>query len=194
MIIVDHVFICQVGEAYAVLSDSKKRQRYDTGQDLDEEGGMHGHDIDPNSIFQVLKRGGTLFCHVFFILITETSRRFSAVAVCILVWEGPTAASSSTSPSEVEEGGHKAFHSSSANYFSLRNSAHISGTLFYSSSYENTYFSVSEFLSLLADGSGSNNLFYIFLCYEKATTMRLNTILYFKKDQEICNVLKCIVY
>jgi len=48
----------EVGEAYAVLSDSKKRQRYDTGQDLDEEGGMHAHDIDPNSIFQAFFGGG----------------------------------------------------------------------------------------------------------------------------------------
>lgn len=29
-------FIKQIGEAYAVLSDSQKRQRYDSGQDLEE--------------------------------------------------------------------------------------------------------------------------------------------------------------
>ena len=32
----------EVGEAYAVLSDAKKKQRYDNGQDLDDEGGYGG--------------------------------------------------------------------------------------------------------------------------------------------------------
>jgi DnaJ family protein C protein 7 len=32
----------EVGEAYAVLSDAKKKQRYDNGQDLDDEGGFGG--------------------------------------------------------------------------------------------------------------------------------------------------------
>ena len=31
-----------VGEAYAVLSDPKKRSRFDSGVDLDDDGGMGG--------------------------------------------------------------------------------------------------------------------------------------------------------
>jgi len=48
----------EVGEAYAVLSDAKKRQRYDTGQDIEEEGGGYSPDVDPNSIFQAFFGGG----------------------------------------------------------------------------------------------------------------------------------------
>ncbi len=49
----------EVGEAYAVLSDSKKRARYDNGQDLDEmNSGMSGADIDPNVLFQAFFGGG----------------------------------------------------------------------------------------------------------------------------------------
>ena len=54
----------EVGEAYGVLSDSKKRSRYDAGHDLeDRDGHGHGgnpfaHDIDPNHIFQAFFGGG----------------------------------------------------------------------------------------------------------------------------------------
>jgi len=43
----------EVGEAYAVLTDAKKRSRYDRGQDLDDGfDGFSQGDIDPNNIFQ----------------------------------------------------------------------------------------------------------------------------------------------
>merc|ERR1719410_1593296 len=52
----------EIGEAYGVLSDSKKRSRYDHGHDLDDLEG-HGHggyggDIDPTQIFQAFFGGG----------------------------------------------------------------------------------------------------------------------------------------
>jgi len=51
----------EVGEAYGVLSDQKKRSRYDNGHDLDDLEG-HGHgfgaEIDPNQIFQAFFGGG----------------------------------------------------------------------------------------------------------------------------------------
>uniref|UniRef100_A0A2A4JBR3 DnaJ homolog subfamily C member 7 n=1 Tax=Heliothis virescens TaxID=7102 RepID=A0A2A4JBR3_HELVI len=51
----------EVGEAYGVLSDPKKRARYDHGQDLDDDGsGMA--DIDPNVVYQTFfNRGGQHF-------------------------------------------------------------------------------------------------------------------------------------
>lgn len=38
----------EVGEAYAILSDPKKKQRYDSGQDIEEQ----EHDFDPNQMFR----------------------------------------------------------------------------------------------------------------------------------------------
>ena len=53
----------EIGEAYGVLSDAKKRARYDNGHDIDDlEGHGHGgfsNDIDPNQIFQAFfSQGG----------------------------------------------------------------------------------------------------------------------------------------
>ena len=50
----------EIGEAYGVLSDPKKRARYDQGHDIDDlEGHGHGYssDIDPNQIFQAFFGG-----------------------------------------------------------------------------------------------------------------------------------------
>lgn len=49
-----------IGEAYAVLSDPKKKARYDSGADIDEldhdfGSGFHG---DPNEIFKMFFGGG----------------------------------------------------------------------------------------------------------------------------------------
>ena len=47
----------EVGEAYGVLSDPRKKARYDSGQDMEElDGGMH--DIDPTQVFQTFFGGG----------------------------------------------------------------------------------------------------------------------------------------
>lgn len=60
----------EIGEAYAILSDPEKRQRFDSGVDLDtgfgddfEGGGMHGGmpgGVDPSQIFQMFfgQQGG----------------------------------------------------------------------------------------------------------------------------------------
>ncbi|XP_049786503.1 dnaJ homolog subfamily C member 7 [Schistocerca cancellata] len=41
----------EVGEAYGILSDPKKRARYDNGQDLEDLEGM-GSEVDPSTVFQ----------------------------------------------------------------------------------------------------------------------------------------------
>ncbi|KAK7793735.1 hypothetical protein R5R35_007885 [Gryllus longicercus] len=41
----------EVGEAYGILSDPKKRARYDNGQDLEDMDGM-GANVDPTTVFQ----------------------------------------------------------------------------------------------------------------------------------------------
>ncbi|RUS76852.1 hypothetical protein EGW08_015385 [Elysia chlorotica] len=49
----------ELSEAYSILSDSKKKARYDSGQDLDEMEGFGGFDnVDPNQIFQAFFGGG----------------------------------------------------------------------------------------------------------------------------------------
>lgn len=50
-----------INEAYSVLSDAQKRQRYDSGVDLEGDGGFGGFDgggIDPNIIFRSFFGGG----------------------------------------------------------------------------------------------------------------------------------------
>lgn len=50
----------EVGEAYGVLSDSKKRNRYDQGHDIDDlEGAGYQQHFDPNQIFQAFFSGGS---------------------------------------------------------------------------------------------------------------------------------------
>jgi DnaJ family protein C protein 7 len=52
----------EVGEAFSVLSDAKKRQRYDMGADLDEleggGGGFGGAEVDPSELFNMFFAGG----------------------------------------------------------------------------------------------------------------------------------------
>jgi len=53
----EEVLFKEVGEAYNVLSDKEKRNRYDNGLDI-ESGGMDMGDFDPNIIFQSFFGGG----------------------------------------------------------------------------------------------------------------------------------------
>lgn len=49
----------EIGEAYAVLTDAKKRALYDRGHDInDPDGGFSHEDIDPSQIFQAFFGGG----------------------------------------------------------------------------------------------------------------------------------------
>ena len=47
----------EIGEAYAVLSDTKKRYRYDNGLDIEEGSGGMGQGMDPNQIFSMFFGG-----------------------------------------------------------------------------------------------------------------------------------------
>lgn len=50
-----------MGEAYGVLSDSKKKSRYDNGHDLEDLDGHGAHfsqGMDPNQIFESFFGGG----------------------------------------------------------------------------------------------------------------------------------------
>jgi DnaJ family protein C protein 7 len=49
----------EINEAYSILSDPQKKQRYDSGADLDEMDGFGGGGgVDPNVIFQTFFGGG----------------------------------------------------------------------------------------------------------------------------------------
>lgn len=58
-----NVMFKDIGEAYAVLSDTRKRHRYDQGADIEdlenEHSGMGGGGVNPNDIFQMFfSQGG----------------------------------------------------------------------------------------------------------------------------------------
>ncbi|ELK37757.1 DnaJ like protein subfamily C member 7 [Myotis davidii] len=47
----------EVGEAFTIFSDPKKKTHYDSGRDLEEEEGMNMGDFDANNIFKALFGG-----------------------------------------------------------------------------------------------------------------------------------------
>ncbi|XP_077595627.1 dnaJ homolog subfamily C member 7-like [Stigmatopora nigra] len=49
----------EVGEAFTVLSDPKKKTRYDNGHDLGDDGTFDGGDVDANNIFRAFFGGHT---------------------------------------------------------------------------------------------------------------------------------------
>ncbi|CAG5121036.1 unnamed protein product [Candidula unifasciata] len=50
----------ELGEAYSILSDAKKKARYDSGQDLEDGDGFGFETVDPNQIFQAFFGGGNM--------------------------------------------------------------------------------------------------------------------------------------
>ncbi|EFX89495.1 hypothetical protein DAPPUDRAFT_95209 [Daphnia pulex] len=52
----------ELGEAYGILSDPKKKSRYDNGHDIDDnDGGGYSSEMDPNQIFQAFFGGPSMF-------------------------------------------------------------------------------------------------------------------------------------
>ncbi|CAL1529044.1 unnamed protein product [Lymnaea stagnalis] len=50
----------ELGEAYSILSDAKKKAKYDSGQDIEDGEGMGYDTVDPNQIFQAFFGGGNM--------------------------------------------------------------------------------------------------------------------------------------
>ena len=61
----------EIGEAYSVLSDQKKRQRYDDGHDIDDLEGFGGHSGFHGNIYNIInnpshcKLGSKMLRHTF---------------------------------------------------------------------------------------------------------------------------------
>merc|ERR1712168_839550 len=75
----------EVGEAYAILSDEKKRRMYDSGQDLDGGEGHGFHDVDPNSIFQAFFGGGGMGGHPGMGVIMEGTTSISEEVMVVVL-------------------------------------------------------------------------------------------------------------